>query len=79
MFSIVFFDGFVSSGKREQLKMELNALLKTQQVLEQNVLASKASVDDLTAKDLSLDKQFRTSYTELVSATVIDQAYRIFK
>lgn len=64
---------------KEHLKGELNSLMKTQQMLEQNVLTSKCSYDELTAKDQSLDKQFRTLFLEIVSSAIIDQAYRIFK
>ncbi|XP_055325488.1 cilia- and flagella-associated protein 43 [Sitodiplosis mosellana] len=64
---------------REHLKSELNNLMRTQQLLDQNVIATKASFDELTAKDQSLDKQFRTFFMEIVSPAVIDQAYRIFK
>lgn len=39
----------------------------------------KTQLDDLTAKDQSIDRQFRTIFSELVSPAVIDQAYRIFK
>lgn len=59
--------------------MELNNLMKTQQVLDQNVMASKNNCEELAAKDQLIDKQFRTFFMEIVSPTVIDQAYRIFK
>lgn len=65
--------------EKEHLKGELNSLMKTQQMLEQNVLTSKCSHDELTTKDQSLDKQFRTLFLEIVSSAIIDQAYRIFK
>lgn len=65
--------------EKEQLKLELNMLLKTQHVLEENVIVSKVNFDEMTAKDHSLDKQFRIFFMELVSSAVIDQAYRIFK
>lgn len=67
------------SSEREQLKMELITLMKTQQVLDQNLIASKVNVEELTVKDQLLDKQFRTFFMETVSPAVIDQAYRIFK
>lgn len=70
---------FTFSTEREHLKVEINNLMKTQQILDQNVIASKVSFDELTAKDQSLDKQFRTFFMEIVSTTVIDQAIRIFK
>lgn len=69
----------LDSSEREQLKMELFTLMKTQQVLDQNLIASKVNVDELTVKDQLLDKQFRTFFMETVSPAVIDQAYRIFK
>lgn len=53
--------------------------MRTQQLLDQNVIASKTSFEELTVKDQSLDKQFRTFFMEIVSPAVIDQAYRIFK
>lgn len=53
--------------------------MKTQQMLDQNVVASKTNFEELAAKDQSLDKQFRTFFSDIVSAAVIDQAYRIFK
>lgn len=59
--------------------MELNTLMKTYQVLDQNCIASKVNIDELTAKDQLIDKQFRTVFMEIVSPAVIDQAYRIFK
>lgn len=65
--------------EKEHLKGELNSLMKTQQMLEQNVLTLKCSYDELTTKDQSLDKQFRTLFLEIVSSAIIDQAYRIFK
>lgn len=66
-------------SEKEQIKLDLNNLLKTQQILEQNVATSKASYDELSAKDQSLDKQFRTLFMEIVSPAIIDQAFRIFK
>lgn len=59
--------------------MELNTLMKTQQVLDQNLMASKVNYEELTAKDQLIDRQFRTFFMEIVSPAVIDQAYRIFK
>lgn len=53
--------------------------MRTQQLLDQNVIALKVTFDEFTAKDQSLDKQFRTLFMETVSSAVIDQAYRIFK
>ncbi|XP_031619938.1 cilia- and flagella-associated protein 43 [Contarinia nasturtii] len=78
------FKGFCKKEKqihleKEQLKSELNNLMKIQQMLDQNVVASKINFEELTAKDQSLDKQFRTFFSDIVSAAVIDQAYRIFK
>lgn len=67
------------SLEKEQLKVELSTLMRTQQVLDQNVMASKASHDDLVIKDQQLDKQFRSVFMDIVSPTIIDQAYRIFK
>lgn len=53
--------------------------MRTQQQLDQNMITSKVTFDEFTAKDQSLDKQFRTFFMEIVSPAVIDQAYRIFK
>lgn len=66
-------------SEKEQVKMELGTLMRTQQMLDQNVIASKATHDDLVTKDQQLDKQFRTVFMDIVSPTIIDQAYRIFK
>lgn len=52
---------------------------KVYAMLEANLNNLKAKFDELTTKDQSLDKQFRTTFAELVSAGVIDQIYRIFK
>lgn len=65
--------------EKEQLKLELGTLIRTQQVLDQNVNASKMNYDDLLTKDQQLDKQFRSVFMDIVSPAVIDQAYRIFK
>lgn len=59
--------------------MELSSLMRTQQMLDQNVVASKATYDDLVTKDQQLDKQFRSVFMDIVSPAIIDQAYRIFK
>lgn len=48
-------------------------------LLELNLNNLKAKFDELTTKDQALDKQFRTTFAELVSAGVLDQVYRIFK
>lgn len=66
-------------SEKEQLKMELSTLMRTQQVLEQNVISSKVNYDDLTTKDQLLDKQFRSFFMDIVSPAIIDQAYRIYK
>lgn len=65
--------------EKEQLKMELSSLMRTQQTLDQNMIAAKACHDDLTIKDQQLDKQFRSVFMDIVSPAIIDQAYRIFK
>lgn len=75
----LFFNLFQFSLEKEQLKADVNTLLKTQQVLDQNLIVSKVNFEELTAKDQTLDKQFRTNFMEIVSPAVIDQAYRIFK
>lgn len=54
-------------------------LSKMHAMLETNLNSLKAKFDELTTKDQSLDKQFRITFGELVSAGVIDQVYRIFK
>lgn len=59
--------------------MELSTLMRTQQVLDQNVISSKVNYDDLMTKDQLLDKQFRSFFMDIVSPAIIDQAYRIFK
>lgn len=59
--------------------MELSTLMRTQQVLDQNVIASKLNYDDLMTKDQQLDRQFRSVSMDIVSPAIIDQAYRIFK
>lgn len=69
----------MNSAEKEHLKTELNTLMKTYQVLDQNLTSSKVNYDELAAKDQAIDKQFRTFFMEIVSPAVIDQAYRIFK
>lgn len=48
-------------------------------MFDANLTILKMRFNELTAKDQSLDKQFRTTFSELVSVGVLDQVYRIFK
>lgn len=50
-----------------------------QQQFEQNAAKLKANVDELNAKDQQLDRQFRQFFGDIVTSTVVEQAYRIFK
>lgn len=65
--------------RKEELRTEINGLLNVIQNLDQNVTSSKTQLDDINAKDQSIDRQFRSIFAELVSPAIIDQAYRIFK
>lgn len=66
-------------SEKDDLKLEINDMLKMQQMLDQNMGATKLQYDELTAKDQQLDRHFKTFFMELVSTAIIDQAYRIFK
>lgn len=67
------------STQKDELKTEIIGLTKLVQSLEQNVNTLKTKLDESTAKDQSIDRQFRTIFAELISPAIIDQAYRIFK
>lgn len=65
--------------QRQDIRSEIVGLNKVHAMLETSLSNLKTKFDELTAKDQSLDKQFRTTFAELVSAGVLDQIYRIFK
>lgn len=66
-------------SQRQEIRNQIAELNKVHGLLETNMTHLKTKLDELTAKDQALDKQFRTTFAELVSAGVLDQVYRIFK
>lgn len=70
---------FLFSIQKDDLRLEINGLLKLIQTLEQNVIIAKTQYDDSLSKDQLADRHFRLAFGELVSPAVIDQAHRIFK
>lgn len=67
------------SKRKDELKGDLSKWLKEQQHFDQNLSTLKTQLEELTVKDQSLDRHFRTFFMDLVSSAVIDQAIRIFK
>lgn len=66
-------------SQRQYFRNEITELSKVHALLEANLNNLKTKFDELTAKDQSMDKQFRSTFSEMVSAGVLDQVYRIFK
>lgn len=65
--------------QKQNIKTEISELIKTQLLLDSNLNSCKLKLDELTNRDQLLDRQFRTFFSDTVSAAVVDQAYRIFK
>lgn len=63
----------------QELKSEIEQLSTTQLAMDVQLSAFKAKYEELLARDLTLDKQFRAHFSEIVSAAVVDQAHRIYK
>lgn len=53
--------------------------MKTLAALETNFSSLHAKYDELVVKDRTLDKQFKSSFSEYAAHAVVDQAYRIFR
>lgn len=66
-------------GQRQDVRNEIAELNKVHAMFDANLTILKMRFNELTAKDQSLDKQFSTTFSELVSVGVLDQVYRIFK
>lgn len=70
---------FLFRIRRQEIKSEIDQLGKTQLAMDLQLCAFKAKYEELLAKDQTLDKQFRTHFSEIVSAAVVDQAHRIYR
>lgn len=66
-------------SQRQDIRNEIAELNKGHTLFETNLINLKVKFDELTAKDQLMDKQFRTTFSEFVSAGVLDQVYRIYK
>lgn len=65
--------------RREEIELEIDRLSHTQAGMVVQLSALKVKYEELSSKDQLLDKQFRTHFSEIVSAAVVDQAHRIYK
>lgn len=61
------------------IKNDIDELMKTLASLETNFYACKTKYDELVVKDRTLEKQFKSSFSEYAAHAVVDQAYRIFR
>lgn len=67
------------SERKDSTNACLAKWLTEQQQFEQNGCRLKANIDDLNGKDQQLDRQFRQFFGEIVTSTVVEQTYRIYK
>lgn len=63
----------------QTLQSEIEAMTDILIELDMKLTAAKSRYEDLSQKDRTLDRHFKSSFGEFANKSVVDQAYRVFR
>lgn len=61
------------------IKKDISGLTQVAHELEKKMIECKGALENLDARDKSMDKQFKNNFAEASSHAIVDQAYKFFK